>query len=43
MQKSTISIQIVTLYKIATNTINKEFQRTHINFYCPLVNESVIN
>lgn len=37
MQKSVISIQIVTLLKNATDTINKEFQRTYINFYCPLV------
>jgi hypothetical protein len=30
-------IQIVTLQKNATNAMNKEFQRTYFNFYCPLM------
>lgn len=35
--KSQLSIQIVTLQKRAINAMNKEFQRTLVNFYYPLM------
>ena len=37
MRKSVFSFQLLTLLINATDTINKEFQRTYNNFQCPEV------